>query len=152
MSDLPTRLGDRPRTSATGPHCQLNHQSPPSVWGKTVAAVFALPHVVEGHSAVSPASSRALFLDDVLAPRIPQTSLAPPSDRLEPVHLHGVSDTSLHLCLPRERALEVCSRGWGEPHHYADHETEIMVYGPRDRDELSTVLELVRESIAYARG
>ena len=116
------------------------------------AALFSLPHVIEGHSAVSPASSRALFLNDLLVPRIPETSLAPPTERLEPVHLHGVSDTSLHLCLPRDRALEVCASGWGEPHHYAGHESEIMVYGPRDRDELETVLGIVRESLAFARG
>lgn len=101
---------------------------------------------------MSSSSTRALFLDDLLVPRIPQTSLAPVTERLEPVHLHGVNDTSLHLCLPRERALQVCASGWGEPHSYADHETEIMVYGPRDRDELATVIEIVRESLAYARG
>ena len=152
MSDLPTRLGDRPRTSPTGSHRQVNHHSPPSLWGRMAGALFTLPHVVEGHSAVSVASSRALFLDNLLVPRIPQTSLAPPTERLEPVHLHGVTDTSLHLCLPRERAVEVCASGWGEPHTYAGHETEIMVYGPRDRDELATVIGIVRESLAYARG
>ena len=115
-------------------------------------ALFSLSGVVEGHSAVSAASSRAVFLEDLPVPRSPETSLAPATERLEPVHLHGVLDTSLHLCLPAARALEVCGLGWGEPHRYSDHDTEIMVYGPRDRDELFTVIEIVRESLAFARG
>jgi phospholipase/carboxylesterase len=88
----------------------------------------------------------------MITPRSAETSLAPIDERLEPVHLHGVFDTSLHLCLPVDRAREVCALGWGEPHRYADHDTEIMVYGPRDRAELVSVIELVRESIAFARG
>jgi luciferase-like monooxygenase len=152
MSDLPVRLGVRPKTSASGPHRQKSQQSPPSLWGRTVSAVLSLPDVVEGHSAVSPAGTRAVFLEDQLVPRSHVTSLAPPSERLEPVHIHSVFDTSLHLCLPVERAREVCAQGWGEPHKYADHETEIMVYGPRDREELATVIDLVKESIAFARG
>lgn len=96
--------------------------------------------------------ARAAFLEDALVPRSAETSLAPSTDRLEPVHLHGVADTSLHLCLPAERAHEVCALGWGEPHYYAGHETDIMVYGPRDLDELATVIDIVLESIAFARG
>lgn len=152
MNDLPPRVGVRPRTSASGRHRQLNQQSPPSVWGHAAAAMFSLSEVTEGHSAVSAASSRAVFLENMITPRSAETSLAPIDERLEPVHLHGVFDTSLHLCLPVDRAREVCALGWGEPHRYADHDTEIMVYGPRDRAELVSVIELVRESIAFARG
>lgn len=152
MTDLPSRSGVRPKTAASGQHRQLSQQSHPGIWGRTAAAVFSLRHVTEGHSSVCSVSSRAVFLKDVLVPRSAATSLAPIDDRLEPIHLHGVFDTSLHLCLPVDRAREVCALGWGEPHHYAGHETEIMVYGPRDRDELTSVLEIVLESIAFARG
>ncbi|MBD7997545.1 hypothetical protein H9640_03130 [Oerskovia sp. Sa2CUA8] len=93
-----------------------------------------------------------MFLDGLDRTPHPETSLATPDQRLEPVHLHGVRDTSLHLCLPRARAEEVCATGWGEPHQYADHATEIMVYGPRDADELAVVLGLVRESLDVARA
>jgi len=62
-----------------------------------------------------------------------------------------VTDTSMHLCLPAQRAKEVCDAGWGEPHGYADHDTEIMVYGPRDDNELVVVLALLSESVTFAR-
>ena len=62
---------------------------------------------------------------------VPAGQLWPGSVRgppLEPVHLHGVADTSTHLCLPADRAREICALGWGEPHGYAEHATEVMVY------------------------
>lgn len=145
-----SRQGPRPATSTEGPHRQLDQQAPPELWGRLVAASFALPHVVEGHSQVSPASSRALLFDDLTDVVAEETSLAT-SPPLEPVHLHGVADTSIHLCLPGERAAQVCELGWGEPHGYADHDTEIMVYGPRDDAELEVVLGLIAESVAFAR-
>lgn len=152
MSDLPGRPGVRPKTSASGPHRQLSQQSRPATWGHTAAAIFALQGVIEGHSSVCPPSSRAVLLDGLPTARVAETSLAPQEDSLEPVHLHGVFDTSLHLCLPVRRARDVCALGWGEPHRYVGHGTEIMVYGPRDREELLVVMQLVGESIAFARS
>lgn len=147
---LTARRGSRPLTSTDGPHRQVDQQSSPELWGLLVASAFRLPHVVEGHSQVSLASSRALLLDDLHEPLAAGTSLAP-GPPLEPAHIHGVADTSSHLCLPAARAVEVCDLGWAEPHLYADHPTEVMVYGPRDRAELVTVLQLLEESLDFAR-
>ncbi|WP_181408816.1 luciferase domain-containing protein [Schumannella soli] len=152
MSPDPVRRsGDRPEVTNEGPQSQLTQRSTPELWGRLVAAVFALPDVVEAHSQVSPASSRAVFLDDRRDHRAPETGLAP-DGRLEPVHLHGVDDTSLHLVLPPERGAELTGLGWAEPHQYGDFGTEFFVYGPRDDVELEAVLGFVREALAFARG
>src|SRR3954467_13913956 len=124
---LRPRAGDRPTVSKVGPQTQLSQQSPPELWGRLVARTFALPGVEEGHSQVSPASSRAVFLREQREERLPETSLAP-GMRLEPVHLHGVADSSIHLCLPLERAEEIVALGWAEPHQYGDFGTELLVY------------------------
>lgn len=145
------RPGPRPLVSDEGPQRQLDQQAPPEIWGRLVAAVFALDGVVEGHSQVSPKSSRAVFFTDREAARAPETSLFP-DGRLEPVHLHGVADTSVHLVLPPERGARLTELGWAEPHQYEDFGTEFMVYGPRDAAELDVVLAIVVESLAYARG
>jgi len=145
------RRGSVPTTSTEGPHRQVDQLAPPDLWGRLVAAVFALPDVVEGHSQVSPASSRAVFLTDREVEVSPDRSLAP-GQRLEPVHLHGVDDTSVHLVLPEDRGRALVHLGWAEPHGYADFGTEFMVYGPRDDDELATVVGIVQESLAFARG
>jgi len=149
--DLPPRTGVRPDVSIEGPQRQLTQLSPPELWGRLVARCVQLESVVEGHSQVSPASSRALFLTDMPTERAAETSLAP-GQRLEPVHLHGVDDTSLHLCLPQSRGAEVVAAGWGEPHQYEDFGTEFLIYGPRTGDELALVMALVEESFAFARG
>ena len=72
--------------------------------------------------------------------------------RFEPVHVHGVDDTSLHLVLDPARGAELVNLGWAEPHQYEDWGTEFLVYGPRDDGELAVVVDIVRESIAWATG
>jgi hypothetical protein len=129
----------------------LDQCSSPALWGELVGRVFALRGVIEAHSQVSPASSRAVFLAELSVERSPGTSLAP-GRRLEPVHLHGVHDTSVHLVLPVERGSRLVELGWAEPHQYADFGTEFMVYGPRDAHELDVVVSIIQESLAFARA
>lgn len=150
MHDQP-RPGTRPATSDQGPHRQLDQNAGPALWGELVARTFALPGVVEGHSQVSPADSRAVFLADQPAERSPETSLAP-GKRLEPVHVHGVTDTSVHLVLPARRGARLVELGWAEPHQFGDFGTEYMVYGPRTEAEVAIVLSTIRESLAFARS
>ena len=150
MHDQP-RPGARPGTSDQGPHRQLDQRASPALWGELVARTFALPGVVEGHSQVSPADSRAVFLADQPDERSPETSLAP-GRRLEPVHLHGVTDTSVHLVLPAGRGARLVELGWAEPHRFAGFGTEFTVYGPRTEGEVATVLSIIQESLAFARS
>lgn len=146
---LVQRRGERPRTSSDGgPHRQLSQKAEPELWGRLVHGAFSLDGVVEGHSAVSLATSRALLLDADDANGPDESFLA----RLEFAHVHGVFDTSLHACLPPARAMEACMLGWGEPHGHADQPTEVMLYAPRDEDELEVVLALLAESRDFARG
>jgi hypothetical protein len=150
MHEVP-REGARPTTSNEGPHRQVDQQASPALWGELVARTFAIPGVVEGHSQVSPPDSRAAFLADQRDERSPERSLAP-GRRLEPVHLHGVSDTSVHLVLPAGRGAQLVELGWAEPHQFADFGTEFMVYGPRNRGELEVVLSIIQESLTFARS
>ncbi|UYM07163.1 luciferase domain-containing protein [Solicola gregarius] len=144
------RSGARPRTSDEGPHRQLNQRATPGLWGTLVARVFDLDGVEEGVSQVSPPSSRAVFFVDLTDEHAPETSLAP-GQRLEPAHLHGVQDTSVHLVLPRERGQDLVGLRWAEPHQHADFGTEFMIYGPRDAGELKVVISVIEESLAFAR-
>ncbi len=148
---MDARRGGRPKVTSDGPQTQLTQRSGAELWGLLVAQVFALPDVVEGHSQVSPASSRAAFLVDQEEEHSPETSLAP-GRRLEPVHLHGMHDTSIHLCLPTQRGRELIAAGWAELHQYGDFGTELLVYGPRDEAGLAIVLGFVVESLAFARN
>ncbi|MDH6236785.1 luciferase family protein [Cryobacterium sp. CG_9.6] len=145
------RLGFRPRVSTEGPQRQLSEKSRPELWGQLVAGIFSLPGVQERHSQVSPPTSRGVFLTDLASERSAETSLAP-GQRLEPVHVHGVDDTSIHVCLPAERGHRLTELGWAEPHQYGDTGCEFLIYGPRTTAELEVVLTIVAESLDFARG
>ena len=61
----------------------------------------------------------------------------------------------MHLVLPPALAADVSTKGWGRPHMWAGTHLSpgfMMIYGPRDDDELATVLGIVRASHAYASG
>jgi hypothetical protein len=113
MSPLPIRVGERPRTTPTNPHTQLDQQPTDLRWVKELAErVFALPGVVEEPSRISVPGARALVLAQGEAVGPPEAFLI---DR-EFAHLHPAPDHSLHAMLPTETVTEAVSAGWAEPH------------------------------------
>ena len=71
-------------------------------------------------------------------------------------HLHPASDGSLHLALPPDVVDGVIENGWAERHPLAGRHglpaNIVMVYGPRDDEELTVVKDLVRASHRFASG
>jgi hypothetical protein len=71
-------------------------------------------------------------------------------------HLHPPSDGSLHMALPPDIVDDVIENGWAERHPLAGRhglpDNIVMVYGPRDDEELRVVEDLVRASHAFAAG
>jgi hypothetical protein len=131
--ELPQRAGSRPRTTPTNPHTQLDQQP-------------ADPRLAEE------LARRAL----VLAPGEP----AGPAEAFligrEFAHLHPAPDHSAHAMLPPEVVREAVDAGWAEPHPVARMglipETAVMLYAPRDDDELAVVETLIRASRQFAGG
>jgi hypothetical protein len=149
---LPARAGERPRTTPTNPHTQLDQQpADPSLIGELARRVFALPGVVEAPSRISVPGARALTLAGAEPTGPPEAFLI---DR-EFAHLHPAPDHSLHAMLPPEMAAAAIEAGWAEPHPVARMglipPTAVMLYAPRDTAELAVVETLVRASHAFAR-
>ena len=151
-SSLPIRAGDRPRTTPTNPHTQLDQQPTDSRWIEELARrVFELPGVVEEPSRISVPGARALVLgrDEAIGP--PEAFLI----GREFAHLHPAPDRSLHAMLPTETVTEAVAAGWAEPHPVALRglipPTAVMLYAPRDEAELDVIERLVRASHAFAR-
>lgn len=111
-----------------------------------------LDHVTIGRSGVSEARSRALHVEPAFA----HGSIESYFVGTEFAHLHGDGSGSMHLTLPRQRAMEAVSKGWGEPHPVVHmgfgHPTWLMIYGPRDEDDLVVTAQLLRESHEFALG
>jgi len=152
MAPLPARAGDRPRTTPTNPHTQLDQQPADPRWVEELAErVFALPGVHEAPSRISVPGARAL----VLAPGEPTGPAEAFLIEREFAHLHPAPDHSLHAMLPEETAREAIEAGWAEPHPVALRglipPTAVMLYAPRDEAELDVIERLVRASHAFAR-
>ncbi|MFD0366279.1 luciferase family protein [Nocardia sp. GCM10030253] len=148
---LPPRSGNPPLTRAHNPHQQLS-QTAPTVLQETLwSRMITLPGVIVGRSGVSLSDTRALHLR-------PGDANGPAEAFLvgtEFAHLHGPSDGSLHMCLPTDVVAEAITRGWAELHPMARQRflpaTLVMVYGPRDTDELNIAWRLVVASYQFAR-
>ncbi len=149
---LPKRSGSRPRTTPTNPHTQLEQNPQREVTEELARRVFALPGVEERPSAISVPGARALWLrEDVPA--------GPPKAFMigrEFAHIHPMPDGSLHAALPPEVAQEAVEEGWAEQHPVARMgyipQNVVMIYAPRDVQEIEVVAGLVVEAYRYAGG
>jgi hypothetical protein len=145
------RPGPRPSTTPTNPHTQLTQNAPEDLQERVFALASSLPGVVVGPSAVSVPGARAFHV-----PESPQASPEAFMVGREFAHLHPPSDGSLHMALPPDIVDRVIENGWAERHplagRYGLPGNIVMVYGPRDADELVVVEGLVRASHALATG
>ena len=114
VQKLRNRDGERPDTSKEGPHTQLTQNTSPSIWGEFVAKAFSIEEIARGHSTVSMADSMAGLLLDL--PKVHGSWSLAVEGRVEPFHIHGVKDTSIHAlhCLnEKDPRLRVFSRRMG---------------------------------------
>ena len=152
MDHLAERRGPRPRTTTTNPHVQLEQNAPPEQWSELARRAFELADVEERPSLVSVPGARALWLREGIPAGPREAFMA----GREFAHIHPLPEGSLHLALPPDLAREAIDKGWAEQHPVArlGHipSTIVMVYGPRDAEELQTVLTLVKKSYEYARA
>jgi hypothetical protein len=76
--------------------------------------------------------------------------------RREFAHIHPLLDGSLHAALSTELAQEALSKAWAEQHPVARMgyipQNVVMIYAPRDAQEIEVVARLVVETYHYASG
>ncbi|MEM8996865.1 MAG: luciferase family protein [Acidobacteriota bacterium] len=149
-SELPPRRGPRPRTTPTNPHTQLEQNAPHELQLETAEFMFGLPCIREVTSRVSVPGTRAMWLQE-------SCEAGPPNAFMvgrEFCHLHPPSDGSLHLNLPLDVMRVAIEKGWAEQHPLAVRgvvpENVVMVYGPRDLEELEVVKTLIAAAHAFA--
>jgi hypothetical protein len=149
---LPERSGTRPSTTPTNPHTQLEQNPAPEVVEVLARRVFALPGVEERPSAISVPGARALWLRADIAPGPQEAFMI----GREFAHIHPMPDGSLHVALPSEVAREAVEKGWAEQHPVARMgyipQNVVMIYAPRNAEEIEVVAALVVEAYRYAGG
>jgi hypothetical protein len=147
---LPVRNGSppamrRPTAEQPGPHQQLSQNAPLELQEALFVLGRSLPGVATGRSLVSLPGARAFFLDRELARGPDAAFLA----GLEFAHIHAPFDGSLHVTLPDQVTQEVMVQGWGEPHPV---QKGLLIYGPRDEQELAVAWQHLRISHVFACG
>lgn len=142
---LPVRAGSPPATTPTNPHTQLDQIAPVDLQDRLRDHALSLPGVRRGLSRVSVPGSVAFYLDEPVEP----TSM-PNLFGGEWGHIHPHSDGSLHLNVPTELAEQLIAAGWAEYHSLVARghipPLVIMLYGPRDEDELAVCASAVEEA------
>jgi phospholipase/carboxylesterase len=132
------------------PHIQVDQNAPVELQEQLFERVRRLPGVRVAPSQVSVPGARAFILQD--PPDRPDAFMAAG----EFAHLHPAHDGSLHLMLSQEDADGVIAKGWGELHPAAREGlmpgAAVMIFGPRDEDELDVVYRIVEASYRFARG
>lgn len=139
---VPRRRGEPPLVSAA-PHEQVTQTAPPQLQERLYELAAALPEVEVGQSFDAVAGSRAFHLPPLRA-RGPAEAFL---QGTEFAHLHPGYDGSMHLALPPRLRQAVLDAGWGQVN--PDSGT-LLVYGPRDDQELDVVWTLLRSAYRYA--
>lgn len=149
---LKPRLGQKPETTSNLPHSQLTQHGPDHIIAKLHKWSFALPDIGNQPSGISVPGSRALVVHDGVACNHEAFMIG-----REFAHIHPHPDSgSMHLMLPAEDAVEVTSKGWGEDHYLVTQGHWpvglVMVFSPRNEEELETVKLIVKKSYEFAVG
>ncbi len=138
MISLPQRRGERPETHYGLPHEQLSQNAPPDMYQRLKGQAWGFEFVERRPSLVSVPGAEAFLAGKEFA------------------HVHPPYDGSMHMRLPVDQVQEMLERGWGEHHPLVPAgkmaPTSVMVFGPRDPDELGVVMSLIEESYTFARG
>ena len=149
---LPAREGPRPQTTRATPHSQLDQNSSPEIMDQLANWAFALPRVQEEPSGISVPGARALVLEASAEANNSAFMVGREFAHIHPQPLGG----SLHLKLAPSDAERVIQKGWGENHPLVDagmlSPGTLMVYAPRDEDDLAVVQRIIVRSCEYAQN
>lgn len=154
---FPIRRGTKRSTTNWEPHEQLDQLGPEELYHELKRRCFSLlPSVTEADSLISFAESRGLMLDKQRRSVHPSRTSGRTSQTFEFAHIHPFPDSSMHLQLPLDLAVLAVSGGWAEPHSVVwlgfAPVTSVMLYSPRDEQDMETIWSLVQESYNFATG
>ena len=148
---LPSRPGSAPSVTDGIPHIQLDQTSGPAIMEALATWAFSHPSIVELPSATSLPGARAFTLINDLEANDDAMMVG-----REFGHIHAYPGTgSLHVRLPEGEASAVIDAGWGVWHPFAADGSMpglIMVFAPRDLDDLEVIKLIVGASAEYAGG
>ena len=152
MLNLPQRQGEPPKTHFGLPHEQLSQNPPADIYTQLKAQVFDFEFVKRRPSVISVPGAEALWLLEEGGHSCAGAFMR--GNEFAPVH--PPYDGSLHMVLPADDVPEFLESGWGEIHPLVSVGSVppgfVLVFGPRDNEELGVILGLIDTSYRFARG
>lgn len=151
VPELPKRKGPRPESTQPTfedpvPHRQTSQNAPVHLQKELLKRIRLLPGVLEG-------KSEAADNGGVYAFELEEECAQGPAEAFQKgrefAHMHFEDGGGLHLTLPLQIKAEVLNKGWGE---HSPTSGSMLVWGPRDDEELEVLWKLARASYEYARG
>ncbi|GKT46879.1 uncharacterized protein ColSpa_07060 [Colletotrichum spaethianum] len=165
IKELPQRKGGRAELGGIVPHRQLSQHAPERmrefIQNLFVNAVTQNPTLLESKLSLYERNNQAIFVSpQALASSTPPT--ASHTARGEISHHHH--DLSIHMYLSPADAKLAITKGWAERHrlslprgsllagrfHLAD--SYLMIYGPRDEEEMEVLAVFLKNAIRFMTG
>ncbi len=155
LNVAPVREGPPPTTPDGIPHQQHDQNAPLAMQQRLMSAIFTLPGILVVPTPFSLAGSQGWRLVGDFA-RGPDDAFLS-TESLEFGHLHRPSDGSMHMLLPLAFSTMALEKGWGIIHPLSDQisgeiSEYVMIYGPRNEEELRTIWIIAQISYYFARG
>jgi hypothetical protein len=151
LKDLPKRMGRLPRIDVRYPCLQLEDTSPVSLREELLDRASQLPGVVMQPTELS-VPALALVMDEEFAEGQPEAFIRGHEFTLIR------TDGSVHLPLMPEWGEQVLKMRWACIHPLVRYlagalpPQNLVVYAPRDEQELEIVWRIVQASYCFARG
>ncbi|MEM6686178.1 MAG: hypothetical protein AAF617_10370 [Bacteroidota bacterium] len=153
FTNLKIREGNRPETTNTNPHTQLNQQPNDLTYVEALMDwAFTLQNITKEPSRISVPGSIAMCLEeDHTCDRCNAFMVG-----TEFAHFHPHPDYSMHLGLPTKDAQQMIDKGWGEWHPLIKRgylpPNIVMLYAPRNQAELEASKLILQRSYDFAKG
>jgi len=149
--NLPERIGETPQIGQTPPQLQFSDKSPRAIYQKFHDWMFnTFPKVRKEPTRISVPSSTAMWLDENEAVGHIDAFM-PPSGGREFTHIH--LDGSFHTVVGADVENEIITKKWGVRHMYYDQGVkEVLVYAPRNEEDIEIAKTIVIKSYEYATG
>jgi len=150
--NLPMRQGDAPEIGQVPPQLQFSDKSPRDIYQKYHDDWMfnTFPKVRKEPTRISVSTSIAMWLDE--NENVGHIdAFMPPSGGREFTHIH--LDGSFHTVVATDIENEIIEKKWGVRHMYYDRGVkEVLVYAPRNEEEIEIVKTIVIKSYEYATG
>jgi hypothetical protein len=148
----PVRSGTPPEVMPCAPQSQLDQLPPEEFKVALLESLKHFPGVTFAPSRRAPFGTVGLHLEN-------QETLGRERAFLidqEFAHVHPEEDSSMHMVLPEPVRTQAIAAGWALPHPLAGMPTvspdTVLVYAPRNLEELDTVARLTHIAWQNARG